>query len=193
MSNRTFLFGLHFFVDEKNFKRTVSTIDINHQCNYIGIVERGERYVAVVSRYSIALHILAWIAEMTKDRDEFVASDRIAASVNTSPVFIRRILGSLGKARLVIVQHGGTGAGWKLARNPDSITLLEVYEAVVQKPLFELHHSTPNSGCIIGKGIQPALNPIYSSAEEAMKRQLAQVTIADLLEETLVQGNNKQL
>ncbi|UUZ84134.1 Rrf2 family transcriptional regulator [Paenibacillus sp. P26] len=146
--------------------------------------------MAVVSRYSVALHILIWIAEMTKDKDEFVASDRIAASVNTSPVFIRRILGSLGKARLVIVQHGGTGAGWKLARNPDCITMLDVYEAVVQKPLFELHHSTPNSKCIIGKGIQHALNPLYGSAEDAMKQQLAQVTIADLLKETLVQGNN---
>jgi Rrf2 family protein len=148
------------------------------------------RGVAIVSRYSIALHILAWIAEMTKDKDEYVASDRIAASVNTSPVFIRRILGSLRKARLVHVQHGGTGAGWKLARKPESITLLDVYEAVVQKPLFELHHSNPNPGCLIGKGIQPALKPIYGSAENAMKQQLAQVTIADLVRDILAHSGS---
>ncbi|MCC3374181.1 Rrf2 family transcriptional regulator [Cohnella sp. REN36] len=74
-------------------------------------------------------------------KDEYFASDRIGNSVNTSPVFIRRILGQLAKAQLVSVQHGGTGAGWKLAREADAITLQEVYEAVVQTPLFELHHA----------------------------------------------------
>jgi Rrf2 family protein len=141
--------------------------------------------MAVVSRYTVALHSLTWIAQMTADKDEFVTSDRIAASVNTSPVFIRRILGTLHKADLVIVQHGGTGAGWKLSRDPDTITLLDVYEAVVQKPLFELHHSPPNPRCMIGKGIQPALNCIYSNTENAMKQQLAEITIYDLLKETL--------
>lgn len=128
---------------------------------------------------------------MTEDKDEFVPSDRIAASVNTSPVFIRRILGVLGKAGLVIVQRGGTRPGWKLARNPEKITLLDVYEAIVQKPLFELHHSSPNPRCIVGKGIQPALNQIYGNAEAAMKQQLAQVTISDLLKETIAQSSGK--
>ncbi|GGD97505.1 Rrf2 family transcriptional regulator [Paenibacillus nasutitermitis] len=143
--------------------------------------------MAVVSRYTIALHSLSWIAMMTKEKDEFVTSDRIAASVNTSPVFIRRILGQLRKARLVIVQHGGTETGWKLAKDPDTITLLDVYEAIVQKPLFELHHSPPNPRCLIGKGIQPALNGIFSQSEDAMKQRLAQVTISALLQETLTQ------
>lgn len=141
--------------------------------------------MAIASRYTVALHALSWIAMMTKDKDEFVTSDRIAASVNTSPVFIRRILGQLRKARLVIVKHGGTDTGWKLAKDPDTISLLDVYEAIVQKPLFLLHHSTPNPRCLIGKGIQPALNRIYGQTEDAMKQKLAQVTISDLLKETL--------
>ncbi|WP_018751903.1 Rrf2 family transcriptional regulator [Paenibacillus sanguinis] len=148
--------------------------------------------MAVVSRYTIALHSLSWIAMMTKEKDEFVASNRIAASVNTSPVFIRRILGQLRKARLVIVQHGGTDTGWKLAKDPDTISLLDVYEAIVQKPLFELHHTPPNPKCLIGIGIQPALSRIYSQSEDSMKQQLAQVTISDLLQETLAQSNVKQ-
>ncbi len=147
--------------------------------------------MAIFSQYTVALHILTWIAVMTEGKDEFVPSDRIAASVNTSPVFIRRILGVLGKAGLVIVQRGGTRAGWKLARNSEKITLLDVYEAIVQKPLFELHHSSPNPRCIVGRGIQPALNQIYGYAEDAMKQQLAQVTISDLLKETIARSNGK--
>ncbi|WP_449622316.1 Rrf2 family transcriptional regulator [Robertmurraya sp. Marseille-Q9965] len=141
--------------------------------------------MAVVSRYTIALHILTWIALVTEGKDEFISSDRIANSVNTSPVFIRRILGKLNKKRLVKVQRGGTGAGWKLAQRPSDITLLAVYEAIVETPLFDLHHSTPNEKCVIGKGIQPALMTIYSQTEEAMKQQLAKVTIADLLQESV--------
>ncbi|MEF3305923.1 Rrf2 family transcriptional regulator [Paenibacillus sp. GYB003] len=145
--------------------------------------------MAVVSRYVVALHILSWIAQKTEDNDNFVTSDRIANSVNTSPVFIRRILKSLHDAHLVIVQHGGTTPGWKLARHPDSITLRDVYEAVVEKPLFELHHSPPNPKCLIGKGIQPALNPILTKSELAMKQELEQVTISRLLHDTLAENS----
>ncbi|SHE49594.1 transcriptional regulator, BadM/Rrf2 family [Seinonella peptonophila] len=141
--------------------------------------------MAVVSRYTIALHSLTFIAFMTQERDEFVISDRIANSVNTSPVFIRRILRMLAKAKLVVVQQGGKGAGWKLAKDPKKITLLEVYEAIVDKPLFELHHSPPNTHCQIGKSIQPVLNQIYNYTENTMKEQLRQTTISDLLNEMI--------
>ncbi|GHO51069.1 Rrf2 family transcriptional regulator [Ktedonospora formicarum] len=101
------------------------------------------------SRFTVALHTLSWMALVARQR-EIVTSDQIAASVNTNPVVIRRILGVLEKAHLVIVQHG-TGAGWKLARTPEAISLLDVYQAVEQSQLFELHHSQPNQACPVGK------------------------------------------
>ncbi|HEX7089089.1 MAG TPA: Rrf2 family transcriptional regulator [Longimicrobiales bacterium] len=147
--------------------------------------------MAIVSRYTVALHILTLLGLITEGNDTFVPSDRIAASVNTNPVFIRRVLGTLRKAGLVSVQRGGTGAGWRLARHPGEITLLDVYRAIVQTPLFELHHSTPNQRCVIGRGIQSALKDIYENSETAMKRELAQVTVADLLRETVARkGRN---
>ncbi|KHF32098.1 putative HTH-type transcriptional regulator YwnA [Paenibacillus sp. P1XP2] len=63
-----------------------------------------------------------------------------------------------------------------------------MYEAVVQTPLFELHHSQPNPSCIIGNGIQPALQEIYEDSEEALKRRLAQETIKDLVGSSLEHG-----
>lgn len=141
--------------------------------------------MAIVSRYTVALHILTLLGWVTEGSGQFVPSERIAHSVNTSPVFIRRILGTLRKAGLVTVQHGGTGAGWRLAKDPRDITLLDVYQAVVQTPLFELHHSQPNPRCPIGSGIQAALKHVYEDSEAAMKRQLARVTVADVLRETV--------
>lgn len=136
------------------------------------------------SRFTIALHILTWMALAAKKQHEVVTSDQIAGSVNTNPVFIRRILGLLERAHLVSVQHG-TGAGWRLAKTPETLNLLDVYQAVEQEPLFELHHSPPSQLCPVGRGIQPALRRVYTDAEDAMKQQLAQTTITDMLRETL--------
>jgi hypothetical protein len=36
---------------------------------------------------------------------------------------------------------GRQRAGWRLARDPHEITLLEVYDAVEQEPLFAMYHS----------------------------------------------------
>jgi Rrf2 family protein len=135
------------------------------------------------THFTVALHIVTWMA-LASQQVEIVTSEQIAESVNTNPVFIRRILGRLHKAHLVNVQHG-TSAGWTLARPPERISLLEVYQAVEQEPLFELHHTPPNQGCVVGKGIQPALKRFYSDAEAAMKQQFAQVSVADVLDETL--------
>ena len=140
--------------------------------------------MAVVSRYTIALHILTLMARVAQKSKDSVTSNQIAASVNTNPVFIRRILTLLRNAKLVSVQHGA-GVGWSLAMSPDEITLSDVYEAVEQKPLFELHHGEPNPTCLIGQGIRSALQEYYETAELAMKRELSRVTISDLLEKTM--------
>ncbi|MGW4434633.1 Rrf2 family transcriptional regulator [Streptomyces sp. NPDC004596] len=83
------------------------------------------------------------------------------------------------------VRHGA-GAGWSLAREPESITLLEVYDAVYAQPPFGLHRSEPNMECPVGRGIRPALSGVYGRIERAMRRELADTSIADVLRETLV-------
>lgn len=158
-------------------------LDNEFHCNYTGFIEGGIR-MAVVSRYTVALHALTFMAVKMDEHGEYIPSDQIANSVGTSPVFIRRILGKLAKAHLVSVKHGGVDTGWKLARHPDQITLLDVYTAIVQRPLFELHHSTPSSECVIGRGIQPALESIYHNSQAALREQLAQYSISMLLTET---------
>ena len=135
------------------------------------------------THFTVALHILTWIA-LASQQQETITSDRIAESVNTNPVFIRRILGRLHTAHLVNVQHG-LRAGWTLARPPEEISLQQVYQAIQQQPFFELHHTLPNQICPVGRGIQPALKHFYSDAEMALKQQLAGVSVAHVLQETL--------
>ena len=140
--------------------------------------------MAANSRMTIAVHALAWMALAQRRGHTVLTSDQVAASVNTNPVINRRSLGDLGRAGLVRVRHGA-GAGWSLARAPEEITLLEVYDAVGQESPFGMHHTEPNLECPVGKGIRPALSQIYGGIEQTVRRELAVVSVADVLSETL--------
>ncbi|MFE1962506.1 Rrf2 family transcriptional regulator [Streptomyces sp. NPDC059479] len=133
------------------------------------------------SRLTIAAHALAWM-ELNSKRygREITTSEQIAGSVNTNPVVIRRLLAELRKAGLVESRRGA-GAGWTLARELESITLLDVYEAVEPGALFALHRATPNQECPVGFGIRPTMQGIYAGIEETVRTELARTTVADVL------------
>jgi DNA-binding IscR family transcriptional regulator len=78
----------------------------------------------------------------------------------------------------------GSNAGWKLARTPEEITLLDVYYAVKPHRLFSLHHTPPNHNCVIGRGIGTALEDVYEDVQSVLDRELARTTIADILRHT---------
>jgi Rrf2 family protein len=136
------------------------------------------------SRLTIAVHVLAWMTLARGRGLDLMTSGQVAASVNTNPVIIRRSLGDLHRAGLVDVRRGA-GAGWSLAREPDKITLLDVYQAVEPEPLFAMHRTEPNLECPVGRGIRPALGQVYSEVDRALRRELARTSIADVLQSTL--------
>jgi Rrf2 family protein len=130
----------------------------------------------ISSRVAVAVHVLAYLAWR---REEPVTSERIASSVNTNPVVVRRIVGALRNAGLVSVQPG-VGGGAQLAREPDRITMLDVYRAVEEKEdLFALH-ADPCRSCDIGSNIRQVLQGVFCRAHHAMQDVLADVTIADV-------------
>jgi Rrf2 family protein len=140
--------------------------------------------MAANSRLTIAVHALTWLALAQRRGRDLLTSDEVAASVNTNPVVLRRSLGDLRRAGLVDVRHGA-GAGWRLARAPADITLLEVYDAVQREPVFALHHTEPNLECPVGHGIRPVLGEIYDRATQAMRQQLHRTSIADVLRDAV--------
>lgn len=140
--------------------------------------------MAANSRLTVAAHALAWMALVRRSSDEFVTSERIAASVNTNPVVIRRLLAAVSKAGLVASRRGA-GAGWMLARDLSEITLLDVYQAIDQGPIFALHRTTPNQECVVGHGIGPVLTAVYDDVEDALRSELAKTTLEDVLRDVL--------
>ncbi len=136
------------------------------------------------SRLTIAAHALAWMASHERLGGTWTTSEQIAGSVKTNPVVIRRMMAGLVKAG--IVESGrGPGAGWRLTRAPERITLREVDEAVGSEPSFALHRHEPSPICPIAQGIRPALAPVYARVDDAVRRELERTTLAEVLEHTL--------
>ncbi|MEC0331324.1 Rrf2 family transcriptional regulator [Paenibacillus macerans] len=131
----------------------------------------------ISTRFSIAVHTLSLIA-VTPD----CTGDFIAGSVNTNPVIIRRIMGMLKKAGLVEVRPGVGGAA--LLKEPDRITLLDVYRAVnvaEENQLFRIHENS-NIACLVGRNIENVLQAELKDAQLAMEQRLAQTTLSQLIE-----------
>jgi Rrf2 family protein len=131
----------------------------------------------VSTRFTVALHILTLLASSP---GEALTSEYIAGSVNTNPVVVRRLLGTLRKVGIVSSQPGN-GGGWELAKNPEKLTLREVRRAVHEGSPFSMHTQPPNPKCPVGKNIQQALGPIYDQAERIMEDELSHTTILSLL------------
>src|SRR3954451_2795670 len=136
----------------------------------------------ISSRVAVAAHVLAYMAWK---RSEAATSERIAASVNTNPVVVRRIMGALKSAGLVTVQ-AGVGGGAALAREAEDITLLDVYRAVEEREeLFSLHPAEPSRSCNVGGNIRDVLKPIFCRAHQAVEAVLAEVSIAQVAREVM--------
>jgi DNA-binding IscR family transcriptional regulator len=153
--------------------------------------------MSISSRFAVAIHILSLISI---NRGGVNTSEYIAASVNTNPVVIRRIMGMLKNAGLITVRPGIAGA--ELAKNLSDITLLDIYNAVnvVQnKELFSVHDN-PNPSCPVGRNIQDTVLPLFATAQLALEKALGNVTIEDVVNditekleaEKLQELNNKQ-
>jgi Rrf2 family protein len=132
-------------------------------------------------RFAFAVHILAVLAY--KGARE-VTSDLLASSVNTNAVVVRRLLSELRLAGLVTTVKGA-GGGARLSRSPDTITLAEIYRAVVHGPSFSHHPHPPNPRCPVGGKIEEVLGEIFTQAQTALEANLAERTLGGVLEEVM--------
>ena len=133
--------------------------------------------MAVNTQFSIAVHILAGLA--CRD-DRQATSGYLAASVNTSPSFVRRTLAKLSKAGLVETTTGKSGT-CRLARKPGQVTLLDVYQAVQAPKAFAIHSYAELKPCPVSCHIKTALENALTKTQRAMETGLARITIAEIV------------
>jgi DNA-binding IscR family transcriptional regulator len=133
----------------------------------------------VATRFAVALHILMLLAEGAAAD---TTSGRMATSIGTNPVVVRRIAGLLVRAGLVVVQRGPGGAA--LARPADQITLGDVWRAVhgTSQPLLRVHGRTSQNDPI-ARRIPQVLRERFDAAERALMADLGHTSLAQLTSE----------
>src|ERR1700694_3562501 len=118
-------------------------------------------------QFSIAVHVLAAIAHY----ERAFTSEILAGSVNANPVFVKRVLVKLSKAKLAKTTVGKSG-GYDLARSPKSISLLDIYSAVNPPSAFAIH-TYPN--------IKEVMSDVLVGTQKAIYSDLRRTTLADVV------------
>lgn len=136
----------------------------------------------ISSRFTLAIHIFACID--TFGSEYKVTSDFLAGSTNVNPVIIRKLLGQLKGAGLIEVARGIGGT--TVTRPLDEITFLDIYNAVECVENGELFHfhDNPNTNCPVGKNIHHILDDKLLRVQNAMEKELAAITLADVKRDT---------
>lgn len=129
--------------------------------------------MAANSRFAVAVHALAVLACHPGERP---TSRRIAESVATNPVVIRRLLCALSKAGLVESAHGAKG-GFRLARPASRITLRDVYEAVDEGAFFARREKSSES-CPVACRMASILDGVFARVEAKALPELRRTTLA---------------
>jgi Rrf2 family protein len=129
------------------------------------------------TQFAVAVHVLTYLAGALP-RARAVSSEELALSANANPVHVRRVLGPLREAGLVVSRPGPRG-GWGLGRPAADITVAQVWDLVQgHEPVLGLHG--PNPDCPVGRSIQRALTELDAHARQAVRAELDRVTVADL-------------
>jgi len=132
------------------------------------------------SRLPVATHILLCIALLGGEHK--TTSTFLAGSVGVNPVIVRNVLGQLKAAGIVVVEPGVGGAS--LAREPEEITLLDVFCAVEEHESLFRFHDNPNPACPVGRNVHAVLGESLAAVDDAMEARLAATTLRDLMDAT---------
>jgi Rrf2 family protein len=133
--------------------------------------------MAANSKFAVAVHALTVLGYFG---DKPLTSELVASSVNTNPVVIRRLLGTLKRAGIVESQTGNQG-GWRLAQSADRITLADVYRALEAERFMAIHGNPENKKCPVSRNIKPVLEIVLDSTETAVDSSLKKTTLAELV------------
>jgi Rrf2 family protein len=145
-------------------------------------IVRVMAYIGTSVEYS--LHCLLWLAGPL---GESPSSRELAELQGISPSFVAKIFPKLEKAGIVSASDGIHG-GYRLARSPGQITVLEVIDAVEgKKPLFECQEI--RGRCAVFDGKPPGwavdgtcgIHAVMIRAEKVLRSELARTTLAVLV------------
>lgn len=127
---------------------------------------------------SDSVHVMVYLA-VNQDNPDELKSGRIAESIQTNPSNVRKIMGNLRKAGLIISQQGKVAP--KIARSLSDISLLDIFKSLPgDNQLLQVDAKT-NIDCPIGANIQDTLQAKYLEIQELAEAEMAKTSLSDLV------------
>ncbi len=111
-------------------------------------------------------------------RPQVQTSTDTAEHAGTNAVVVRRVLGRLREAGLLVSEKGHAG-GWRLARDPDGISLADVYLALDERVVSpksaedELH-------CRVESALHQRIADVMADVEQHLINRLTETSIAEI-------------
>jgi Rrf2 family protein len=133
--------------------------------------------MAANTRMATAVQILCVIAYKGPGGTN---SEIVSKSLRTNPVVVRRLLKCMEQQGLVEMRPGKDG-GVRLRREPDRITLDQIYKAVEAEPGVFALRPGGNPKCPVGSRMKNLLSPIFGAADIAVETTLTQTTLGSLV------------
>lgn len=127
------------------------------------------------SRLSSVLHVLLHMAE----HDGLMTSEVLAKFLGTNPVVVRRIMGLLREAGIVVAERG-RGGGWRLAVDLSAVTLRQLHEALGEPEVFALGNRKEAPDCLVEQTVNAVLDRSFAEAEALLLERFGAITLADL-------------
>lgn len=114
------------------------------------------------TRFATAVHIMTLLAKSPQD---WLTSDWVAGSINVNAVIVRKEIGVLREAGLIISRQGKEG-GSQLAKDAGTITISDIYKAVKNTEVLGKKNQNPNPACSVGKEINVHLNTLFEETDQ---------------------------
>ena len=127
------------------------------------------------TRFATSIHILTLLAQ---NPQEWLTSDWIAGSVNVNPVIVRKELINLKSSGLIESKQGKIG-GVRIAKNPEQISISEIYESVKNSEVLGKKNQNPNPHCSVRKDINKNLEFLFNETNDLVFQFLKEKKLSD--------------
>ena len=131
----------------------------------------------VNQQFTFAVHIMTALAFSP---GQVIGSQTLAASVNTNPVVVRRLLLALRRARLIETFAGKHG-GARVRKKPNRISLVDIYDAVESRPVILTNERKALKQCHVSCNMKSIMSGVAESTEQAVRKHLRGITLAQLV------------
>ncbi len=132
----------------------------------------------ISTRVRYGLKALVYIAEKSRE-DKLVRIKEIADDQNISVQYLEQILFKLKNENIIEGKRGPNG-GYRLAKNPEEITLHELYKILdEEEKVIDCNESKENKANCNGQSCGTTC--IWNKIENAMTKRLEETTLNDFI------------